>query len=133
MADLEFTEENRHWVESEETAQERIRQARSLKEQAEAGGLRFEAYLPSDLAVWVLGMVERGIFIDPSEAVFVLMGQAHDIEPHQDIKKEILKRRIQQGENGVTYTLEEVMQSIDEEMHQITEPAIWQKIGQPTV
>lgn len=53
------------------TAAEResdIAQAGSLREQARKGGLRFEVFLPSGLAEWVLDLVERGVFTDPSEA-----------------------------------------------------------------
>ena len=46
--------ENKHWLENEETAQQRIEQARTLKNHASKGGLKFEAYLTPDLAVWVL-------------------------------------------------------------------------------
>jgi antitoxin ParD1/3/4 len=88
---------NKHWMETEETAQQRITQARLLKEGARTGGLKFEAYLTPDIAEWVLDMVEQGDFIDPSEAVFVFMGQAKDIEPHQDLKEEIFRRRIAKG------------------------------------
>jgi hypothetical protein len=40
----------------------RIAQARALREQAGKGGLRFEAYLPPDLAEWLLDLIERGVF-----------------------------------------------------------------------
>lgn len=69
----------KHWLETDKTAQQRVDQARSLKEQAKTGGLKFEAYLPSSLAEWVLDMVEDGVFLDPCEAIFVYMGQAKDI------------------------------------------------------
>jgi len=50
-------------------------QAKALREQARAGGLRFEAYLPPALADWLLVHSERGTFRYPtfrypSEAVF---------------------------------------------------------------
>src|SRR3546814_10318758 len=45
-------------------------QAKALREQARAGGLRFEAYLPPALADWLLERIERGTFADPGEAVF---------------------------------------------------------------
>lgn len=121
-------------MENESTARQRIAQASTLKSQASTGGLRFKTYLMPDLAVWVLDMVERGVFIDPSEAVFVLMGQAKDIEPHDDLKQEILKRQletsIEQAESGQSYTSEEVRQHLDEVMKNKTEPAVWQKISQ---
>ena len=34
-------------------------QAKVLREQARAGGLRFEAYLPGDMADWLLAQVEQ--------------------------------------------------------------------------
>ncbi len=124
---------NKHWIETDETAQQRIDQARSLRDQAKTGGLKFEAYLTPGLAEWVLDMVEDGIFLDPCEAVFVYMGQAKDIEPHDDLKEEILKRRIQQGvddaEAGRTYTADEVKQHIEEVRRRRTDPAVWRKIS----
>ena len=38
---------------------------------AAAGGLRYEAYLPPDMALWLLESIEQGVFNDPPEAVFV--------------------------------------------------------------
>jgi antitoxin ParD1/3/4 len=80
------------------TAAEResdIAQARSLREQASKGGLRFEVFLPSGLAEWVLDLVERGVFTDPSEAVFVMLGEHRDLEPHADLREELLRRTLQ--------------------------------------
>ena len=42
-------------------------QARVLREQARAGGLRFEAYLPGDMADWLLAQIEQGHFGDRLE------------------------------------------------------------------
>src|SRR6266853_4439904 len=70
----------------------RIAQARALREQAGKGGLRFEAYLPPGLAEWLLDLIERGVFADPSEAVFVLLSQHHDLESHADLRTELLRR-----------------------------------------
>jgi hypothetical protein len=55
--------------------------AAALKAQADAGGLRFEPYLPPDMAVWLLGLIERGSFMDPSEAVFVMLGEQQEPSP----------------------------------------------------
>jgi antitoxin ParD1/3/4 len=49
--------------------------ATALKAQAAAGGLRFEAYLPPDMAVWLLELIEQGTFKDPDEAAFVMLGE----------------------------------------------------------
>ena len=59
-------------------------QARALREQARTGGLRFEAYLPGDMADWLLAQVEQGHFVDPSEAVFAIL----DNPPAEFIKED---------------------------------------------
>ena len=70
-------------------------QARVLRTRAEAGGLRFEAYLPPDLATWILDKIARGVFTDPSEAVFVMLGEQQALEPHADLRQEALRRPLQ--------------------------------------
>lgn len=70
-------------------------QAESLREQARAGGLCFEAYLPPALADWLLERIERGMFADPSEAVFAIVGNFRDLEPHRDLRNELLRRLLQ--------------------------------------
>lgn len=72
-------------------------QARALRAQAREGGLRFDAFLPSSLADWLLGLVERGVFSDPSEAVFVIMGEHQELEPHQDLRDELMRRGDQEA------------------------------------
>lgn len=69
-------------------------QARALRAQADAGGLRFDVYLPPSLAAWVLDKIERGVFTDPSEAIFVLLGEQHDLEPHADLRAAVFNRSI---------------------------------------
>jgi antitoxin ParD1/3/4 len=71
-----------------------VAQAKALRKQAKKGGLRFDAYLPPWLAEWLTGLVERGTFLDPSEAVFVILGEHQDLEPHADLRRELLKRRL---------------------------------------
>jgi len=70
-------------------------QAKALREQARAGGLRFEAYLPGSMADWLLERVEQGQFVDPSEAVFAIVKNFIDMEPHRDLRDELLRRIIQ--------------------------------------
>ena len=72
-----------------------VAQAKALREQATKGGLRFEAYVPPGIAEWLLGLIEQGVFLDPSEAVFVILGEHEELEPHADLRKELLKRRLQ--------------------------------------
>lgn len=56
--------------------------------------MRFEAYLPSGLALWLLDRIEQDVFLDPSEAVFVIRGEHQELEPRADIRDELLKRSI---------------------------------------
>lgn len=72
-----------------------VEQAKRLRDQAAKGGLRFEAYLPPGLAEWLLDRIERGKFLDPSEAVFVILGEHEELEPHADLRQELFKRSIQ--------------------------------------
>src|SRR5208337_1519420 len=86
------------WPAAEEKAKN-IAQAKALKEKVQNGGLRFEAYLPPGLAEWLLGLIERGVFVDPSEAVFVILGEHKDLEPHADLRTEILRRSLEAAIN----------------------------------
>ena len=72
-----------------------VEQAKQLRDQAAKGGLRFEAYLPPSLALWLLDLIEQDTFLDPSEAVFVILGEHKELAPHADLRRELLKRRIQ--------------------------------------
>ena len=113
------------------TAAERnsdIAQARNLREQARKGGLRFEVYLPSSLAEWLLDLVERGVFTDPGEAVFVILGEHKDLEPHADLRKEILRRTLHaaMGDPRPGCTAGEVKERIGKLMSEPrAEPAVW--------
>lgn len=69
-------------------------QAQDVRHAASEGGLRFQAYLPPALALWLLDRIEMGMFIDPSEAVSVLLDEARELEPHLDLRQDLLKRRI---------------------------------------
>src|SRR3546814_5529942 len=70
-----------------------ISQAAALRDQARAGGLRFEAYLTKDQADWLLEQIERGRFADPSEAVFLNVQNFIEMEPHGDLRDELLDRK----------------------------------------
>jgi hypothetical protein len=85
------TEQGEAWPGTAERASS-VAQAKALRKQARKGGLRFEAHLPSQLALWLLGLIEKGEFLDPSEAVFVILGQHRELEPHDDLRRELLKR-----------------------------------------
>jgi antitoxin ParD1/3/4 len=107
-----------------------IAQAKALQEQARKGGLRFEVFLPPGLAEWVLDFVERGVFVDPSEAVFVILGEHRDLVPHDDLRTEILKRSLDASINdpGPPIPLDEFEKKMAERMAQPRpEPALWRK------
>jgi hypothetical protein len=104
-------------------------QAKALREQARKGGLRFEAYLPSGLADWMLDMIERGIFTDPSEAVFVILGEHKELQPHRDLRDELLRRMIEASidDPGPWLTSDEVMAELESIIASEDPPARWQK------
>ena len=107
-----------------------VEQAKQLRDQAAKGGLRFEAYLPPSLALWLLDLIEQDTFLDPSEAVFVILGEHKELAPHADLRRELLKRRIQVAADDPRPALpcEEGMAEIREMLKQPRpEPARWEK------
>ena len=107
-----------------------VEKARQLRDQTAKGGLKFEAYLPPTLALWLLDRIEQGKFLDPSEAVFVILGEHEELEPHVDLRDELLKRSLQAAMDdpkpGIPH--EEVMAEMRERLQQPRpEPAIWEK------
>ena len=107
-----------------------IAQAKALREPACKGGLRFEVFLPPGLAEWVLDFVERGVFVDPSEAVFVILGEHRDLEPHDDLREEILRRSLDASINDPHPTI--AHEEFEEKMYARLaeprpEPAQWRK------
>jgi hypothetical protein len=100
--------------------------AKALMEQASKGGLRFEAYLPPDVAEWLLDLIERGVFADPSEAVFVILGEHRDLEPHADLRRELLSRMLKAATDDPRPSLsgEDVKKLFD---RPIAEAAVWHK------
>jgi hypothetical protein len=122
-------DESNDWRTAEER-EEDIAQAKALREQARAGGLRFEIYLPPGPAEWVLDFVARGVFANPSEAVFVMLGECKDLEPHADLRQEILKRSIGAAINDPRPRIpaEEVFERLRKKMEEPSpEPAVWRK------
>lgn len=107
-------------------------QAKILREQVLEGGLRFQAYLPPSVAIWIIDLVADGIFEDPSEAVFVMMTEQQELEPHKDLREELFKRRIQASidsiEEGEGIPHEEFMTMLEERLkNPIPKPATWEK------
>ena len=116
------------WPSAEEKAKN-IAQAKALRVQAEKGGLLFSAYLPPGLADWLLGLIEKGTFHDPSEAVFVILGEHQDLEPHPDLRREILARSLQAAidDSRPSIPAEEVFKELRELRALPLEPAVWEK------
>jgi len=116
------------WPGAEEKAKN-VAQAIALREQAKAGGLRFSVYLPPGLAEWMLGLVENETFVDPSEAVFVMLQEAQELEPHHDLRGELLNRRLQAAERDLRPAIpaEEVFMLLKEKLASRPEPAVWEK------
>jgi hypothetical protein len=101
-----------------------------LREQARKGGLRFEAYLPSSLAEWLLDLVEEGVFTDPGEAVFVILGEHRDLEPHAGLREELLRRTLQAAMDDphTGFTLDEVKKRFDKlSSEPRADPAVWRQ------
>lgn len=111
--------------------------ARLLRKQASEGGLKFETYLPAALAEWVLDMVEKGIFRDPAEAVFVYMSQAQDITEvpglSQMIEDKIIQERISEAElpDAKTYTMDEVKAHFEKWSKEQHPSAYWYQLPWP--
>ena len=107
-----------------------VEQAKQLRDQAAKGGLRFEAYLPPSLALWLLDRIEQGKFLDPSEAVFVIMGEHMELEPHADLRRELLKRSIKAAADDPRPGIsgEEIKARLREKFkNPLPEPARWEK------
>lgn len=107
-----------------------VAQAKQLREQAEAGGLRFEAYLTPRDAVWMLGLVEEEVFIDPSDAIFAIVGEARELHPHKDLRQELLKRMLQASidDPRPSVPVDDVFARLKAEiLKPLPEPAQWQK------
>jgi Arc/MetJ-type ribon-helix-helix transcriptional regulator len=104
-------------------------QAAALRDQAREGGLQFETFLPASLADWLLERIERGMFANPAEAVFAIFTEAREMEPHRDLRDEVLRRMIDAASANLESARphDEVMAELREEMARPRpEPARWQ-------
>ncbi len=120
-------DEHSDWRTPDQKARD-VAQAKALRNQASKGGLRFEVFLPSGLAEWVLDFVERGVFIDPGEAVFVMLGEQKDLEPHADLREEILRRTLEAAKKEPTISAEEFEARMDRRRAEPRpDPAAWRK------
>ena len=100
----------------------------ALRMQAARGGLRFETYLPPALAEWLFDRIERGDFAEPSEAVVAILGEYRDLEPHADLREELLRRIVQAAidDPRPALSFEEVERRMQELVNTpVPEPAVW--------
>ena len=107
-----------------------VEQAKRLRNQVAEGGLRFEAYLPPSLALWLLDLIEQDRFLDPSEAVFVILGEHKELAPHADLRRELLKRSIEAAADDPRPGIsgEEMKAELREKRKApLPEPARWEK------
>ena len=128
-SDIDDSDEQGDWRNPADRARD-IAQAKALREQASKGGLRFEVFLPPGLAEWALDFVEHGVFVDPGEAVFVILGEHKDLAPHGDLRTEILRRSLDAAINDPRppIPLDEYKKKMAERMAAPRpEPAVWRK------
>jgi antitoxin ParD1/3/4 len=105
-------------------------QVQALRDQVAAGGLRFESYLAPRQAVWLLDMIEKGVFVDPAHAIGVIVNEARELEPHHDLRSELIKRMITAsiGDPRPGLTAEQVFAELNARMAvSRPEPARWAK------
>ncbi len=85
------------------------------------------------MADWLLEQIERGRFADPSEAVFAIVQNFIEMEPHRDLRDELLCRKLERGledvKAGGVRPAEEVFAELRRELEKPRpEPARWEKI-----
>ena len=105
-------------------------QAAAIRDQAVAGGLKFEAYLPPGLAEWLIDLIASGVFTDPSEAIFVMLGEQQELEPHSDLREELMRRSCQAALDDPRpgITTEEMQERLRAwSSAPRVEPAIWRR------
>lgn len=111
-------------------------QAARLKHEATEHGLRFDAYFVPSAAEWVLEAIEKGRFVEPAEAVFVAIQVFVELEAYPDLRKELLKRKIEESlaDPRPGIPAEEVFAELEERMKKIDEhePPRWHKIPMET-
>lgn len=109
-------------------------QAGLLRQQAKLGGLKFETYLTPAIADWILERVEKGIFRDPAEAVFVYLMQAKDIaetpELGDTIEAAILSKRSRPLDSGQaeSHSWEEVKAQLESKLNERHPAAYWKTL-----
>ncbi|WP_457588639.1 hypothetical protein [Ensifer canadensis] len=111
-------------------------QATALKAEASDHGLRMETYLVPSIAEWVLTQVERGRFLDPSEAVFAAMQVFTELDAYPDLHEELFRREITKrlNDDGPTIPGDEALAGLKERIKRRAErePPTWVKVPYPS-
>ena len=92
--------------------------------------------MPPQLADWLLERIEKGAFLDPSEAVFVLLGEYEELEPHTDLREELLRRRLNAAINDPRPRIpaEQLFEELRQELSAPRpEPAAWANVEVPDI
>lgn len=106
-------------------------QAAKVRPQAVVGGLRFDSYLTPAEAAWVLDEIERGRFLSPADIVFVAMQAFRELENYPDLKKELLRRKLQEAMDDPRPGIpaDEAFERLEREMDEMEkhQPAVWRE------
>lgn len=73
-----------------------MQQARELLLSLGERGLRFEVFLPGEMAHWFLTTISAGRFAHPNEMIVEMATVFRRLELHPDLKQELLARHIDQ-------------------------------------
>lgn len=109
-------------------------QATKLKPAAEKAGLEFKGYLAPQDALWALDVIEKGVFLWPSEIVSVAVQQFIEMSEHPDLQRELLRRTLQKAMDDPRPAVpaEEAFAEIEAHIAESRnhQPARWEKVGQ---
>lgn len=88
--------------------------------------LKVELLLQPRQAEWILNKVVDRTYFSPSDALFHILTEYREIEPHNDIRQEVLRRSLDAVSLENTVPLEDVLKEFDKipERHQ---PVEWKK------
>jgi hypothetical protein len=117
----------------DETLNQRSKQAAALRRYAAHHGLRFECYLPSRLASWLLEKVEQKAYNDPEHAIYAIVNDHVQLERLSCVRDTLIQRSLERSSGGYwpVQTLEEVGQYLAESDRYQTQgvPAYWNLNG----
>lgn len=110
---------------------QRSNQAKALRLPAGRDGLRFECFLPPELASWVLDKVEGLVFDDPAEAVRTIVSSHVQLCRLERVRQTMMERALARsaGKRFEEETLEEVAQFLKDADDGKGVPAYWHHNG----